>query len=178
MDQFSILEEESIAEERAVEAARLGAAITKRPIKALPTLKPPVRVAPAVSIRQAVGLMNERGVGCVLVVEAGKLSGIFTERDVLTKVVTAGRDIDQTLVGEVMTREPECLTLDDGIAYALNLMSDGGFRHIPLVDGEGRPTGVVAMRNVVEYIVDLFPNEVRNLPPSPTLAIAREREGA
>ena len=178
MDQFSILEEECIAEERAVEAARLGAAITKRPIKALPTLKPPVRVAPAVSIREAVGLMNERGVGCVLVVEAGKLVGIFTERDVLTKVMTLGCDLDSTPVGEVMTRDPECLTLEDGISYALNLMSDGGFRHIPLIDGEGRPTGVVAMRNVVEYIVDLFPNEVRNLPPSPTLGIAREREGA
>jgi CBS domain-containing protein len=178
MDQFSIDEEESIAEERAVEAARLGAAITKRPVRALPTLKPPVRVAPSVSIRRAVELMNERGVGCVLAVEHGRLVGIFTERDVLTKVITAGRDIDLTPVGEVMTRDPECLTLDDGIAYALNLMSDGGFRHIPLVDADGRPTGVVAMRNVVEYIVDLFPSEVRNLPPSPTLGIAREREGA
>jgi CBS domain-containing protein len=178
MDQFSILEEECIAEERAVEAARLGAAITQRPVKALQTLKQPVRVAPSASIRQTVGLMNERGVGCVLVVEEGRLVGIFTERDVLTKVITLDRDIDRTPVGEVMTRDPECLTLDDGIAYALNLMSDGGFRHIPLVDGEGRPTGIVAMRNVVEYIVDLFPNEVRNLPPRPTLGIAREREGA
>lgn len=178
MDQSSVLEEESIAEERAVEAARLGTAITKRPIKVLPTLKQPVRVAPTASVRQAVGLMNERRVGCVLAVEEGKLVGIFTERDVLTKVIARGRDIDATPVGEVMTRDPECLTLDDGIAYALNLMSDGGFRHIPLVDGEGRPTGVVAMRNVVEYMVDLFPNEVRNLPPSPTLGIAREREGA
>lgn len=178
MDQFSILEEEDIAEERAVEAARLGTAITKRPIKALQTLRQPVIAAPSVSIRQAVALMNERGVGCVLVVEGGRLVGIFTERDVLTKVITAGRDTDATPVGEVMTRDPECLTLDDGIAYALNLMSDGGFRHIPLVDAEGRPTGVVAMRNVVEYIVDLFPHEVRNLPPSPTLGIAREREGA
>ena len=178
MDQFSIDEEEDIAEERAVEAARLGAAITKRPVRALPTLKQPVKVAASASIRQAVELMNERGIGCVLVVEDGRLVGIFTERDVLRKVITARRDIDTTPVGEVMTRDPECLTLDDGIAYALNLMSDGGFRHIPLVDAEGRPTGIVAMRNVVDYMVDMFPTEVRNLPPNPTLGIAREREGA
>lgn len=178
MDQFIIEEEENIAEERAVDAARIGAAITKRPIRILPTLKQPVRVAPSTSIGQAVALMNERGVGCVLVVEEGRLAGIFTERDVLTKVVSGRCDVDATPVGEVMTRDPECLTLDDGIAYALNLMSDGGFRHIPLVDADGRPTGVVAMRNVVDYVVDLFPHEVRNLPPSPTLGIAREREGA
>ena len=178
MDQSSIDEEENIAEERAVEAARLGAAITKRPIRALPTLKQAVRVAPSASIRQSVELMNERGIGCVLVVEDDRLVGIFTERDVLTRVITGGRDIDSTPIGEVMTRDPECLTLDDGIAYALNMMSDGGFRHIPLVDADGRPTGVVAMRNVVDYMVDLFPGEVRNLPPNPTLGIAREREGA
>ena len=83
MDQFSIDEEEDIAEERAVEAARLGAAITKRPVRALPTLKQPVKVAASASIRQAVELMNERGIGCVLVVEDGRLVGIFTERDVL-----------------------------------------------------------------------------------------------
>jgi CBS domain-containing protein len=178
MDQFSIDEEEDIAEERAVDAARLGAAITKRPVRALPTLRAPLRVAPSASIRQAVELMNERGLGCVLAVEDDRLVGIFTERDVLRKVIPRGRDVDRTSVGEVMTRDPECLTLEDGIAYALNLMSDGGFRHIPLVDAEGRPTGVVAMRDVVDYIVDMFPNDVRNLPPSPNLGIAREREGA
>jgi hypothetical protein len=57
-------------------------------------------------------------------------------------------------------------------------MSLGGFRHIPLVDDDGSPTGVVAMRNIVDYIVDLFPNEILNLPPSPGLSISRAREGA
>ena len=77
-----------------------------------------------------------------------------------------------------MTRDPECLTPDDGIAYALNKMAVGGFRHIPLVDTQGSPQGIVAMRDIVEYLVDLFPQGVLNLPPSPNLAIARTREGA
>lgn len=178
MDEHIILEEELIAEERAIDAARLGAAITKRPIRKLPTLRDPVCVAPAVSVRHAVGAMNEHRTGCVLVVDAGRLVGVFTERDVLTKIIGQGIDLDATPVAQVMTADPECLTLDDGIAYALNMMSVGGFRHIPLVDAARSPTGVVAMRDIVDFIVDLFPEEVLNLPPSPAHGIAREREGA
>ena len=178
MDEQMILEEELIAEERAIEVARLGAAITKRPIRRLPTLKAAVTVAPAASVREAIEAMNEHRVGCVLVVDRSRLVGVFTERDVLTKVASLNLDVDRTRVDDVMTPDPESLTLDDGIAYALNMMSVGGFRHIPLIDAEQRPTGVVAMRDIVDYIVDFFPSEVLNLPPSPAHGIAREREGA
>lgn len=178
MDDYSILEEEEIAEERALEAARLGAAITSRPIRSLSTLKPPVSVVPSASIHEAIDVMNRHRVGCVLVVQQQRLVGIFTERDVLRKVVTTGRNLDTTPVGDVMTANPESLTLDDGIAYALNIMHDGGFRRIPLVDEHGHPTGVVTMRNIVDDIVDLFATDVLNLPPHPTLESAREREGA
>lgn len=178
MEEQIILEEELIAEERAIEAARLGTAITKRPIRKLPTLRPPVCVDPDASVRYAIDAMNEHRTGCVLVAEDDRLVGIFTERDVLTRIVPETTDIDTTRVSEVMTADPECLTLDDGIAYALNMMSVGGFRHIPLVDAERSPTGIVAMRDIVDFIVDLFPKEVLNLPPSPAHGIAREREGA
>ena len=178
MDEQIILEEELIAEERAIDAARLGTAITRRPIRKLPTLRPPVCVAPDATVRDAIEAMNDHRTGCVLVVEDARLVGVFTERDVLTKIAAQSTDIDATAVAAVMTGEPECLTLDDGIAYALNMMSVGGFRHIPLVDADGCPTGVVAMRDIVDFIVDLFPEEVLNLPPSPAHGIAREREGA
>jgi len=178
MDEQIILEEELIAAERAVEAAQMGAAITRRPIRKLPTLRPPVCVSPSTSISDAVAAMNDSRTGCVLVTDAERLVGVFTERDVLTKIVGRELDIDATPVSQVMTPDPECLTLDDGIAFALNMMSVGGFRHIPLVDGMRRPTGVVAMRDIVDFLVDLFPGEVLNLPPSPAHGIAREREGA
>jgi CBS domain-containing protein len=178
MDEQIILEEELIAEERAIEAARLGAAITKRPIRNLPTLRPPICVQSTSTVRDAISAMNEHRNGCVLVVENERLVGVFTERDVLTKIVGQRIDLEATPVGGVMTRDPECLTLDDGIAYALNMMSVGGFRHIPLIDANHHPTGVVAMRDIVDYMVDLFPEEVLNLPPSPAHGIAREREGA
>jgi CBS domain-containing protein len=177
MDDDIILEEETIAEERAAEAARLGAAILHQPISALATLKPAVSVPPTATVRQAIARMNQHSAGCVLVEDQGRLVGIFTERDVLTKIVGSGVDIDHTTVETVMTRDPEALRPDDRVTYALNKMSVGGFRHIPLVDDHGHPVGVVSMRNVVDYMVDLFRTEVLNLPPQPH-HFARAREGA
>lgn len=178
MDDEYLREEEEIAEERALEGARFGAGMAKRLIRSLTTLKPLVSVGPAASVREAAKVMDDGGVGCVLVVEAERLVGIFTERDVLGKVVAGGRDPETTTVRDVMTPDPECLTLDDAVGYALNLMSDHGFRRIPLIDAAGRPTGVVTMRNIVVNLVELIPSDVRNLPPRPTLQNTREREGA
>ncbi|MBI4518544.1 MAG: CBS domain-containing protein [Deltaproteobacteria bacterium] len=178
MNEEAILEEEAIAAERVEEARALGVAILSKPIAALATLRPPICLSPEVSIRRAIEEMNDDRVGCVLIERGGKLVGIFTERDVLTKVVTTGIDIDSTPVESVMTSAPETLSMEIGIAYALNKMIVGGFRHIPLVDAANRPTGLIAMRNVVEYMVDLFPNEVFNLPPEPGRNISHTREGA
>jgi CBS domain-containing protein len=177
MNDEIILEEEAIADERAAEVARLGAAILHQPIRALATLKPAICVPPTASVRSAIERMNENGAGCVLVEERGQLTGIFTERDVLTKIVGRKVDIDRTAVEVVMTRDPESLGPDDRVSYALNKMSVGGFRHIPLIDDAGRPVGVVSMRNVVDYMVELFRTDVLNLPPEPR-NIARAREGA
>ncbi|HXQ23509.1 MAG TPA: CBS domain-containing protein [Candidatus Acidoferrales bacterium] len=177
MEDDIILEEEAIADERAAEAARLGAAILRQPIRALATLRPAISVPPAVSVRAAIDRMNQGSTGCVLVEVNGRLTGIFTERDVLTKIVGTTIDLDRTTVETVMTRNPESLSPDDRVSYALNKMSVGGFRHIPLVDDDGHPVGVVSMRNVVDYIVDLFGTDVLNLPPSPQHG-ARSREGA
>ena len=175
----SILEEEAaIASERADEGSSIEAEILERPIGSLPSLREPIQLERRATLRAAIDRLNDERVGCVLIVDEGQLVGVFTERDVLTKVAGKGVDIDATAVEDLMTSDPECLTLDDGIAYALNKMTIGGFRHIPLIDRHGRPAGVVAMRHIVEYLVDLFPRGVLNLPPSPNLAIARTREGA
>ena len=178
MNEEAILEEEAIAAERVEEARALGTAILSKPIGALRTLKPPITVSPETTARRAIADMNASNVGCVLVERQGKLVGILTERDVLTKVALSGIDLDRTQVASIMTAAPETLSMDDRISYALNKMVVGGFRHIPLVDAAQRPVGVVSMRNVVEYMVDLFPHEVLNLPPEPRLSISQRREGA
>ena len=176
MDEEIILEEEAIADERAAEAARLGTMILNLPIREVATLKPALCVRPDTSLRSAIEQMNQHSVGCVLIEQGGRLLGILTERDVLTRVVGTGVDLDQTRVDAMMTSNPEVLSPDDRVAYALNKMSIGGFRHIPLVVDGVRPVGVVSMRNVVDYMVDLFRTEILNLPPEP--GNARTREGA
>ena len=129
-------------------------------------------------VLEAIGVMQEARVGCVLVVLSGRLMGIFTERDVLLQVV--GRDIDvlKTPVRRLMTADPEYLRPTDSIAYALNAMSLGGYRHVPLVDDARRPVGVVSVRDVINYLVRLFPKSVMNLPTMPRQNYARSREGA
>jgi CBS domain-containing protein len=122
--------------------------------------------------------MHAEGLGCVLVFDGGRLLGVFTERDVLGRVVADGRDGARTRIADVMTPDPDCLTPDDGIAWALNRMVVGGFRHVPLLDPSGRPAGVVSMRHIVEYLVDAFPEQVLNIAPNPSQAMPREREGA
>jgi hypothetical protein len=173
-----ILEEEAIVEERAADRVWPGIGFLDLPIRSLPGLHAPIALAVDVSVRRAIETMNELRVGCVLVVDRDRLTGIFTERDVLMRVAGGDVDADSTPLGDVMTPDPECLTLDDGIAYALNRMSVGGFRHVPLIDASGRPTGAVSMRHIVDFIVDLFPREVLNLPPTPALGLPRTREGA
>src|SRR5207249_4177813 len=114
--------------------------------------------------------------GCVLVQKEGKLVGIFTERDVLTRVIF--RDNNRSFpVERLMTPRPRTLEATATIAYALNQMSVGGFRHIPVVNAKGDPVGVLSMRDIVDFLVRLFPRGVFNLPDSPAMAIPRTMDG-
>src|SRR5262245_44523237 len=174
MQEDIIDEELEIADER---AQTLGEAILTRPIRAL-KLKLPVTVRKDTTVRESIRQMVQNKTGCVLIDEDDRLIGIFTERDVLTKVVGRGLDPASTPVETVMTQAPETLTPDAPLCYALNKMSVGGFRHVPLADDRGRPVGVVGMRDIVDYIVDLFPGDILNLPPEPSLDNTRSREGA
>jgi CBS domain-containing protein len=101
--------------------------------------------------------------------DGGKLVGIFSERDAVTRVVGKDLDVNKTKVGDVMTSNPEALTPDHKICYALNRMAARGFRNIPIVDPDGRPVGIVFTRHFVKFIVSLFPEAVLNLPPEPGL---------
>ena len=164
-----LAEEEQIIEERTGPAHK---AVDRRslqePIQVLP-FAAPLSVSRMTSVAEAIRLMQAQHVGCVLVQEADRLVGIFTERDVLNKVAGSGQDPSQTPVEAVMTAEPEALPVDASISFALNLMSEGGFRHLPLVDAAHRPVGVLSVKHVVRYLAELFPEEVLNLPPQPEL---------
>jgi CBS domain-containing protein len=125
----------------------------------------------------AVNLMNERRTGCVLVQRDGKLVGIFTERDVLRKVIFREGNRSWT-VASVMTPDPETLPESASVAYALNKMSVDGYRHIPIVDGDGNAVGVLSIKDIIQFVVEWFPESVLNLPSSPDKAIVKTEDGA
>src|SRR5205807_6594626 len=105
----------------------------------------------------------------------GKVLGICSERDILTRVVF--REASGTMTVEsVMTQAPETLEETQTVACALNKMSVGGYRHIPIVRRE-KPVGVVSIRDLVDFLVELFPERVLNVPPSPAQAIPKSRDG-
>ena len=106
-----------------------------------------------------------------------KLLGIFTERDVLFRIVDRGRNPATLPLAEVMTPDPDSLPVRSTVAYALNKMCVGGFRHVPVVDEEHRPAFVVSVRDVVEFLVEAFPREVLNLPVEGKKS-QKAREGA
>lgn len=130
----------------------------------------PICMRETASVQEAVERMLARRQAGVLVVDdSGRLAGIFTERDVLTRVVGPGRDARRTTLGEVMTRDPEALGPGDRVAYAVHSMSVAGYRTVPLVDVGRRPVGVVTVSDVIRWLAGLFPEAVLNLPPGDTL---------
>jgi CBS domain-containing protein len=109
----------------------------------------PEIVAPSTDVDEAIQRMHEGGIDCVLVVEDGRLVGIFTDRDAVLKV--AGTSLADRSIAALMTRDPVVLRHDETIAVAINKMAVGGFRHIPIVE-DGRPTGVVSAKDVFHHV--------------------------
>jgi CBS domain-containing protein len=167
MTQFQVGSEVSLSEfdEAYDDEKQIRGAIFSEPLSKVPR-RPLVSVPLNATVAHAVQAMNEKHVGCALVVREGKLAGIFTERDVLTRVVGKGLTLD-TPVFKVMTADPDTLPDSASIAYALRHMSVEGYRHVPLVDANRRPVGVVSLRDIVAWICDLFPASVLNIPPRP-----------
>jgi CBS domain-containing protein len=135
-----------------------------------------VTVAPTATVARAAELMRKKKVGAVLVKKGRALVGIFTERDLVVRAM-ATRNWASAPVKKFMTPGPETLRLGDPVAYALNKMSVGRFRHVALLDGDGALVGMVSIRDIVDFIVELCPEEILNLPSQPELAIAHSPDG-
>lgn len=110
-------------------------------------------------------MQNERQ-SCVLICEGDRCTGIFTERDYLNKIV--GKKVNLSLpVEEFMSRSPRVLTIEDTVGQAIQIMNDGGYRNIPLVDQSGKCAGLLQIRNVIDFLAEIYPQEVLNTPPRP-----------
>jgi len=105
-----------------------------------------VAVRGQTTVREAAKLMREHNVGAVPIIEDEVLMGILTVNDVTYRVVAEGLDLDETIVREVMTPEPDTIKSDAMAVEALRHMQDGGYRHLPVVE-DGRVLGVVSRRD-------------------------------
>jgi CBS domain-containing protein len=124
--------------------------IMKTPIRELGPL-PALTVSPEESVATAIRLMQKERHGSVMVVERGRLVGMFTEHDLLTRIAGEAIDIDRTPIADVMTPDPKPLRENDPLAWAMHRMAVGNYRHIPVVD-EGKPVRFVSVRGVLRYI--------------------------
>ena len=119
----------------------------------------PVTAPADTSVSDAARVMKARNVGALMVVDNEKLVGVFTERDGLFRVLAAGLDAEATQLSAVMTANPQTVSPDAGFVTALQMMHDGGFRHIPVVK-DGRVMGIVSVRDALGPELEAFVYEM------------------
>ncbi|MBM4070522.1 MAG: CBS domain-containing protein [Planctomycetes bacterium] len=133
---------------------RVERSLMEDPVSALGP-KPPVTIAADTTVAEAVQTMLARHIGALLVVDScGGLLGIFSERDLLTKVAGLHEDLAGLTVGDFMTRAPDSVADDDTLAFALHKMDGGGYRHLPVLSN-GQPSGVISVRDLLQHITRL-----------------------
>jgi CBS domain-containing protein len=114
--------------------------------------------SPETSVVDAAKLMEQKSVSAVLVISQEKLVGIFTERDAVFRVIARGMDVRTTRLGDVMTPSPVTVTPEKSFGYALLLMHENGFRHVPVVV-DGMPVGIVSARSALDPDLEEFVSE-------------------
>lgn len=125
--------------------------------------KPAVTVAPAATVMEAIEAMKEATVGAVMVVDKGKLKGVFTERDVMLRVVLEKKNPGTTLVGDVMTAPVLTIPKETRPDEALQTMWDRHIRHLPIVDAEGNLQAMVSIRHLLHDKVEQLAQELDSL---------------
>jgi CBS domain-containing protein len=139
--------------------------------------RPPVWLAPTATVAEAIDLMRRQAVGCVLVVDRGRLAGIVTERDVLRKVLARGGAPPAGAVTTIMTANPVVVRTRDSLGSLFRRMYEGGFRHLPVLDDNDSLLGTISIKRVIRFLADQFPQIVYNIPPVPE-RFGNAREGA
>ena len=110
-------------------------------------------VEPDEIVYRAIELMAEKNIGGLLITEKGKLVGIFTERDYARKLILKGKSSKDTIIGELMTKNPFTVTPESSIEDCMQLMSDRHFRHLPVIEND-QLIGIISIGDVVRFIID------------------------
>jgi CBS domain-containing protein len=117
---------------------------------------------PDASVRQAAKMMAANNVAALLVAEDDVVLGIVTERDISARVVAQGLDPDLTVLRGVMSPRPRSLAPDDSISEALELMRRHSFRHLPVLDEQGRPLAMVSVRDLYAAVQGQLERDILN----------------
>ncbi len=136
----------------------------------------PVTVEVDARMRDVIATMREHRVGCAVVVDGEKPVGIFTERDLVTRVYAKGVSMD-TPVCELMTADPIVTHVEAPLYVALAHMLRGGFRHLPVLNAEGGLEGTTSIKRTVHFLAEHLPEAILNLPPTPEQYPATQEGG-
>ena len=131
----------------------------QRPIRTIIENQQIVTTHASTTVAEAARLMKQSNVGALMVVERGRLVGIFTERDALFRVVAEERDPSATPLSSVMTAHPQTIGPDKPFGHALLMMYESGFRHVPVVE-HGKPIGMVSARDALGPELQEFESEL------------------
>jgi CBS domain-containing protein len=116
--------------------------------------KRPITVTPTTPMREVLKLMVERKIGCVIVAENNRPVGVFSERDALLKLNTAAAELSSRPVSEFMTPKPQTLDTNARLAFAVQRMDMGAYRHLPIVDGHGELVGIISARDILRHLME------------------------
>ena len=136
----------------------LGSFVFDKPVKSVMQRRKSLKASPDTLVSKAAKLMAAKNTGAIMVLEDDRLVGIFTERDVVFRVVARGLDPQATRLAEVMTRAPETIDPDKPFGSALVVMQERGFRHLPVVQ-DGKPIGIVSSRSAMDPELEEFATE-------------------
>ena len=135
-------------------------AITAKKIRHL-QLAPPLCIPTGTSLSDTVFQMQKEKKSCVLICREDRCIGIFTERDYLEKIV-GNESGNSRLIDDFMSPDPKTLTLESTVGEAIRLMHETGYRNVPLVDRDGRCAGLLQIRSIIDFLAELYPEEVLN----------------
>ena len=114
--------------------------------------KPLISVTPTTTVAETLDLLVSQAIGCVFVVNDGQVVGVFSERDALLRLNTEVSAYRDRPIADFMTPNPHCLGFDAKVGFAVQQMDLGGYRHIPIVDEQGSPQGVISVRDILNYL--------------------------
>ena len=135
-----------------------GGPMFDRPVKDIMRREKLLKASPEAVVGKVAKLMESKSVGVVMVIAEDRLVGICTERDIVFRVVAKGLDADATRLAEVMTAQPQTISPDKPFGYALLLMHERGFRHLPVVQN-GKVVGMVSSRSALDPSLEEFVSE-------------------